>query len=78
MGTILETRDFEMPEPTKKVLVFEKHYDDSSGVRASVSLDTSKEDCIEIMSVGEDWTASFPVQDLPWLIECLQRIHREL
>lgn len=60
-------------------LAFEKYYHDDSGVRAAVRYDsTVEEGKIEMMSVSEDWTASFPVSDLDWLLGCLQRIRDEL
>lgn len=59
-------------------LAFEKYYDDNSGVRAAVSYDSTKDSAVEIMSVSEEWTASFPVADIDWLIECLHRVKAEL
>ena len=65
---------------TEKItkLAFEKYYDDGSGVRVAVRYDSTEDDAIEIMSIGEDWTASFPLTDLPWLLECLHRINTEI
>jgi len=59
-------------------LVFEKHYDDNSGVRAAVSYDSTKDNAIKIMSVSEEWEAGFPITDLDWLISSLQRVRDEL
>lgn len=60
-------------------LIFEKHYEDNSGVRAAVRYDSTRDDReIEIMSISEDWAANLPVSDLDWLIDCLQRVQSEI
>ena len=64
------------PQITK--LAFEKYYDDDSGVRAAVKYDSTAEDAVSIMSWSDDHEATFPVADLDWLIECLQRVRSEL
>lgn len=73
--------EFAANKATEKAtkLAFEKHYEDSCGVRAAVRYDSTTHDHSKVeISSGEEWTALFPVDDIDWLIECLRRVQAEL
>ena len=66
-------------KPSVTKLAFEKHWDDTGSVKAAVRYNSSdNESAIELMSVSEEWTATFPVSDIDWLIDCLRRIRAEI
>jgi len=57
-------------------LSFGHLYSDGSGFEYMVSLDANVEDAIVIFSHGD--AAAFPIEQLDWLLACLQRIKNEI
>ena len=58
--------------PTPTALAFERCYTDDSGVEYAVRYKHGK---VEMEAVD---LVRFPVEEIPWLIACLQKIQMEL
>jgi hypothetical protein len=64
-----------MTEPKMTRIAFERRYSDDSGVEFAVSLESRPDARVEFEHIGK---VDFPVEELDWLIECLQRIRSEV
>lgn len=62
--------------PMADKMVFQQAYSDKSGIEFSVALDVTQTDAIRIFSNGD--ASAFPIEQLEWLIGCLERIRTEI